>query len=327
MLLQRSDAMIKQVSGEETAHFAPELDEIAAELYGLHPDAFAPARDEQVRRARGEGRQPLARELSRLRRPTQSAWLINLLWREQREVMEQFLQLGEELSRAQAEASGPELHRLSALRRELEAALIRTARGLAQKAGSNVSASMEREAQETLSAALAQPEVAAEVRTGRLVKPAAYAGFGTLMPSVPAASAQQPARDDRKPTTSASKATSARGTLDAREARVAQRARERREAAERGVEEARAALEASARALATERDAAQAAQQRHETLGQQVEQLEQQLRELKDHLSAAQTDAAAAARQTHQAEKIHETALRALARAEQELREAGKTEV
>src|SRR5437879_7824629 len=144
-----------------------ELEEIADRLYALRPEEFAAARDEEIRTARADKKQSLARELGKLRRPTQSAWLINLLWRDQREVVQQFLRLGGELSRAQAESSGPELHRLTALRRELEAALIRAARGLAHEAGVNVSASMEREAQETLSAALARPEVADEVRTGR----------------------------------------------------------------------------------------------------------------------------------------------------------------
>ena len=59
------------------------LDEIADELYALRPDAFAEARDEEVRKARADGRQPVARELAKLRRPTLSAWLINLLWRDQ----------------------------------------------------------------------------------------------------------------------------------------------------------------------------------------------------------------------------------------------------
>src|ERR1700687_4600954 len=133
--------MSEAASNEKPADHERELDEIAGELYALRPDAFADARDDQVRKARADGRQPLARELARLRRPTQSAWLVNLLWRDQREVMEQFLQLGQELSRAQAEASGPELHRLTAQRRELAAALIRVARSLAEKAGVNVSAS------------------------------------------------------------------------------------------------------------------------------------------------------------------------------------------
>jgi hypothetical protein len=177
-----------------------ELDKIANELYAAKPDAFAAARDEEVRNARADGRAALARELNKLRKPTQSAWLINLLWRDQREVMEQLFELAEALREAQAQASGPDLLRLTAQRRELEAALMRQARALAEKAGVSVGAAMEREAQETLAAAVAVPEVADDVRTGRLVKPAAYAGFGagfgTLVPSAPRGGARRDKADD-----------------------------------------------------------------------------------------------------------------------------------
>src|SRR6266702_4217684 len=106
--------MSKAKADEATAEDVRALDNIAGELYGLQPDAFAAARDEQVRTARADGRPSLARELSRLRRPTQSAWLINLLWRDQREVMEQLFQLADELGRAQAQSSGRELQTLTA---------------------------------------------------------------------------------------------------------------------------------------------------------------------------------------------------------------------
>jgi len=154
------------------------FDAVADELYGLRPDEFAAARDEQVKRARAAGQAALARELSKLRRPTQSAWLINLLWRDQREVLEQLFELASELSAAYAEASREELQRVTAQQRQLEVALMRRARELGQQAGVSVSADTEREAQETLTAALAQPAAADELRSGRLTRPIPYAGFG-----------------------------------------------------------------------------------------------------------------------------------------------------
>src|SRR5437762_4029417 len=79
-----------------------DLEPLADELYGLRPEAFSAARDEAIRAARRQGKAALARELARLRKPTQSAWLVNLLWRDQREVMQQLFELANELSRAQA---------------------------------------------------------------------------------------------------------------------------------------------------------------------------------------------------------------------------------
>ncbi len=168
------------------------FDAIADELYGLRPDQFAAARDEQVKQARAAGQVALARELGRLRRPTQSAWLINLLWRDQHEVLEQLFELASELGEAYAGASREELQRVTAQQRQLEVALMRRARELGQQAGVAISADTEREAQETLTAALAQPAVADEVRRGRLTKPISYAGFGT--PGVPGAAAQPPSQ-------------------------------------------------------------------------------------------------------------------------------------
>jgi hypothetical protein len=303
------------------ADHARELDQLADELYALRPDAFAAARDEQVRKARTEGRPPLARELGRLRRPTQSAWLINLLWRNQREVMEQLLQLGEDLSRAQAQASGPELHRLTALRRQLEAALVRGARTLAEKDGVTVSAAMEREAQETLAAALARPDVADEIRTGRLVKPATYAGFGTLLPAMPPVAAPPNAAVDSEPRQL--HASRVAPPADDREARAAERAREQRQIAERAVHEARAALAVAAETLADHGREADAALQHRQAVQHQVDQIQAQLRALQDQLreiqkqvTAAEQAAVAAAGRRDEAEKAHAAALRTLAHAQ-----------
>ena len=138
----------------------PDFERIADELYAARPDEFASARDEQVRKARADGRPELARELNKLRKPTQSAWLVNLLWRGQRDVMQQLFELAAELSRAQAGASGEELRGLTAQRRQLESALLRQAQALAAQSGVRVTDATAREAQETLAAALANPEVA-----------------------------------------------------------------------------------------------------------------------------------------------------------------------
>src|SRR5437899_4834323 len=130
-------------SSATTADNDPEFEEIADQLYALRPEDFAAARDEQVRKARADKKQPLARELSRLRRPTQSAWLVNLLWRDQRDSVNKLLGLADNLSQAQSAGSVAELHSLTAQRRELESRLIRRAHNLAKNAGINVTANME----------------------------------------------------------------------------------------------------------------------------------------------------------------------------------------
>ncbi|HLZ27003.1 MAG TPA: hypothetical protein VKV73_06755 [Chloroflexota bacterium] len=291
------------------------MDEIADALYALRPDAFAGARDEHIREARANGQQPLARALAQLRRPTQSAWLINLLWRNQRDRLTQLLELGEDLSRAQAQASGPDLLRLTARRRELEAALVRAARSLGEAAEVTVTASMEREVQETLAAALARADVADEIRTGRLVKPAAYAGFGTEVPPLAA-----PVVEDKQ---RAAPATARAPKEEDLEARAAERTRRQRAEAEQHIADARDALEVAAEAVADRTRAAEAAEQHRQAVHAQVDQLQDQLRELQAQLrdlrmevAAAEQAALSAAARRDQADKAHAAARRALAQAE-----------
>jgi hypothetical protein len=284
------------------ADFQPELDATADELYGLRPDDFASARDERVRAARAEGKAALARELAKLRKPTLSAWLINLLWRDQRDVMEQLFELSQELSRAQADASGPALRELTSQRRQIEAALLRRAAVLARDAGANVTDSVSREAQETLGAALVQPEVAEEVRTGRLVKPATYSGFGALPGTRPAPPVER--KVDRT------------APIDIQ---AAQRARQEREQAQRRVQEAREAADAAARELVARSRAAEAARQRQADLGTRLEQFREQLRKLESELAASESEAAAAEDARDRGDKAHRDARDALARAEQAL--------
>jgi hypothetical protein len=305
------DAMSESGTTAE-ADVERELNHIAGELYGLPPDAFAAARDNEVRKARSAGRQPLARELGRLRRPTQSAWLINQLWRDQSDTIEELLRLADDLGRAQARASVPELHRLTVQRRELESALIRGAHALAERAGVTVTATMERDVQGTLAAALARPEIANELRTGRLVKPAFYAGFG-LPESVPLAPPQEHQATDAEDRTAA---PSRRRKSDGLEPRVAQRESRRRQDADRRIEEARAAVEATAAALADRTRASDVANQRQEQAGKQIAEIREQLRDLEKEAAAAEDAARVEGRRRHEAEKAHKAARRALERAE-----------
>ncbi|MBV9169067.1 MAG: hypothetical protein JOZ81_03140, partial [Chloroflexi bacterium] len=273
-----------------------DLDAIADELYTLRPDEFAAARDARVREARQAGNAELARGLGQLRRPTQSAWLINLLWRDQRDTMDQLLELGAELSRAQAQASGTELRTLMQQRREVESALLQRARSLARERGVDVSAATEREAQETLAAALAEPSVAEEIRSGRLLKPTAYAGFGTpiVAPSVAARSAPAAAADElaerrarRAAQPREEKAEEPRSEAEREAAQELERVRERRAEAERQLQRAHGMANTAEAELEARTREAETARQHEAELARRVEQLQTQLRQLEQQLDAA----------------------------------------
>src|SRR4051812_3861891 len=93
-----------------------DLDRVEAaveELYGLPPDDFVPVRDELVADAREAGDRDAARVIGKLRRPTQAAWLANLLARERAEQLDGLLSIAAGLSDAQRCLDGTALRALS----------------------------------------------------------------------------------------------------------------------------------------------------------------------------------------------------------------------
>jgi hypothetical protein len=154
-----------------------ELDEIVRELYVLPPTDFVAARNELVREARAAGSREIAERLQRLRRPTRSAWLINLLARDST-AMQRLSTLGRELRDAQTELAHAELRNLAEQRRQLIADLLDRAQAHAGEAGVRLSPTVLSEVEATLQAALVDLAGAMTVRNGRLVRPLSHSGFG-----------------------------------------------------------------------------------------------------------------------------------------------------
>lgn len=156
--------------------------ELVHRLYTTPPDRFVAIRDEAVAEARRAGDPKAAREIARLRRPTVAAWLVNLLAIRRPELVADLAQLAEALRTAQRELRGPRLRELSTQRRAVVGALVAEVRKLAAgveeapPAGKLPLAEVET----TLNAALADTDVAEQVRSGRLLKAATYAGFGEV---------------------------------------------------------------------------------------------------------------------------------------------------
>ncbi|MFJ8534208.1 hypothetical protein [Streptomyces sp. NPDC093591] len=148
-----------------------DLDTVADELYGLRPEEFVPARAAHAAAARTAGDRALADRITKLRRPSLSAWASNLLVREHRSEVEPLLRLGEGLRQAHRDLDGAQLRELSRRQRTLISALSRQAGQLAAQAGHPISDAAQHEVEDTLRAALAQPEAAREWASGRLTKP------------------------------------------------------------------------------------------------------------------------------------------------------------
>jgi hypothetical protein len=154
-----------------------ELDEIVRELYVLPPADFVNARNELVREARAAGSRDVAERLRQLRRPTRSAWLVNILASDSR-AMQRLSALGRELRDAQTGLARTELRSLAEQRRQLIADLLDRTKAHAAEAGVRLTPTVLSEVEATLQAALVDLAGALTIRNGRLVRPLSHSGFG-----------------------------------------------------------------------------------------------------------------------------------------------------
>lgn len=155
-----------------------ELEDVAEELYAVPPGDFIGIRDERAKQAKADGDKALAAEITKLRRPTAAAWLVNLLVREHPDELDGLLDLGGALRQAQLSLSGEELRQLSTQRHKVVNAMARRAVAAAADRGHQASPAAIEEVRQTLQAALADPDTADQVRAGRMLTSATYSGFG-----------------------------------------------------------------------------------------------------------------------------------------------------
>jgi hypothetical protein len=153
------------------------LDEIVRGLYLLPPTDFVAARNELVRRARAAGSREVAEHLQQLRRPTRSAWLVNVLASDTA-AMQRLSALGRQLRDAQTGLAGAELRNLAEQRRRLINELLDRAEDHAAAVGIRLTPTVLSEVEATLQAALVDLAGALTIRNGHLVRPLSHSGFG-----------------------------------------------------------------------------------------------------------------------------------------------------
>jgi hypothetical protein len=205
-----------------------DVDEIADRLYALPPEEFTAARDQEAKQADSAY---LRKAITALRKPTAAAHAVNQLARERSGDIDVLVGLGDQI-RAAMGSDPAEVRRLTDERRKLISKLV----------DRDMSAAVQEDVTATLEAATADPELGAAVRSGRLVKPLHYAGFGNL-PSISDALATR----SKKP---AKKAEPSRDLTAARDrvlelSGIADDAQRRYETAVKNATEARQILEAA----------------------------------------------------------------------------------
>ncbi len=263
-----------------------DLETAAEELYALTPDDFIERRQQLVAEAKQAKDRQLATDIGRLRKPTRSAWLINLLARAEPDGVSSLLELGAALQEAQQRMAGGELRDLSAERRKTVDALARRAVALGREHGYSAPDGALQEVSQTLQTAMGDPEIGDLVNAGRVTQAVTYGGFGPT----DLASALEASIPAKAPSPSKEAAT---GPLSPKPD-----AKQRREA-EKAAAEARKRAATAREAAESAEAEAEAATERADALADQVESLRSQLRQTESAEREAR-EAARAARKHYQ---------------------------
>ncbi len=157
-----------------------ELLDVAGELYGLAPGEFTSVRNERSKQAKADGDKELSDAIKRLPKASTAAWVVNVLVRHETQQVEQVLDLGAALRKAQENLDGAELRELTKQRRQLTSAVTRQARALAADLGQRVSEAVAQQVEETLLAAMIDEDAAKAVRSGLLTEPLSATGVGAV---------------------------------------------------------------------------------------------------------------------------------------------------
>jgi hypothetical protein len=300
------------------------LAEAAAELYAGDPAAFTERRGALAAEARAAGQAAAAKQITALRKPTYSAWLVNQLVRADPEVADQLSQLGQELRSAGAALDGARLRELSQQRRRLVDGLVRQA--LRLPGAGPPTAAVREELTATFGAALADPQVAGQLAAGTLVRAVHRADFTpagpglTLVPPLPGrppatSRSRTPAPATGRPRTrSSGDGQAAAGAAAERDKQRAAAAAEReRQRAERERQRQQAEQERQRAIAEAEQAVAEAAQA--ETAAAAAERDQRAVvRHLEDQLSEARQQLTEARHKARQAADAERAARRALGR-------------
>jgi hypothetical protein len=280
-----------------------------AELYGAAPEAFTARRGELAAAAREGGDRAAAKAIGALRRPTRAAWVVNRLARADPGAAARLAELAGALRAAQEARDGRRLRELSVERDGAIDGL--TARALDVAGVADPPAALRFEVSQTLTAALADPGVAAEFAAGTLTRAEQWSGFGVLPDDTGTARSGSRSRTDAPSQAAADgggtgKAGTARAEKAAERRQAAEAERAEREAAERAARRREQYEEAERSVAAASSAAAEAAAAE--------DRLEAEVRDLEQRLTQARTDLAGVRMRARHAEAAERRARQALDR-------------
>jgi hypothetical protein len=295
-----------------------DVDDVADELYALPPEEFIAARKEREAEARAGGYRAAAKEIAGLAKPSTAAWVCNLLARYQPDEVAGLVELGGLLREAQEGLAGDQLRALDVQRRKLLAALTRQARGLAYQHGHQVTTTVAGQVEETLRAAMTDPEAGEVLVAGRLTTALSYSGMGTgqrpdLRVVPPPRTREKPApKKAQRPEPERGGDRDA-GRLAAERAAAERAEAERRAADERHrkqLEEARAAADEAAADAEQAAAAEESERTRTTELRDRERDLEARVEELSEELARAREECTRIGAELGRAERREKAAAR-----------------
>ncbi|MER1996513.1 MAG: hypothetical protein ABTA24_08465 [Arthrobacter sp.] len=294
----------------------------ATGLYGLLPGEFTAARNAEAAAAARAGEPELGKRFKALPKPSSAAWLANMLIREEGPSIAGVLALGASLREAQADLDRDELRRLNAERHRTLRTLAREARELADRLGNPVSAAVAAEVEQTLWAAMTDPDAAAALASGRLVRGLEANGWEPVEldgavadPDSAAPLVSAGARNGAAPGSAAGKAPEKKGTSRQQQAA---RAKARKEAGQ-ALGEAREAAAQAEHRLAEVQSEVESQASFRDGLTDEIDDLRERIRELEREVSELDRRRGTLERSRDKARREARAARRAVERAEAKL--------
>lgn len=152
----------------------------AAQVYAVPLAEFVASRKALAASAKADGDAPAAKEILALRKPTVTAWAMNLTSRDDGGVIGDLVGLGARMRAAQARLDASVLTSVRGERDASVAAYVERVADVATAAGAALSASGLDEVRATAIAALADESASEALASGQLTRALSYSGFGEV---------------------------------------------------------------------------------------------------------------------------------------------------
>lgn len=292
-------------------------------VYAAVPEDFMAVRKSLVADARADGDKEGAAAIGRLRKPSTAAWAVNLLAREEPELVEELVALGVRMRAAQSRLDTATLTSLRPERDRLVAGVVGAATRVVADTGRTLSAAAQDDVRGTVIAALADEQASTAITSGQLTRALSYSGFGEVDLSeavvrTSSGSILSVVRGSAGAGAGA-KPRAARGSGDGpvngdADGAYGEEPEEEGEDSAARLAAAAAELEAAVTALSTAQDAVTAAREHAEETRERVAVVERQLAKAREADERALEAVTGAVRARKEAEAARSTAEESLAR-------------